>query len=350
MFEELGFENLTPLSASVLLGLILGLVYGVLAQRSAFCLRRSLTGRWHDSLPALGTWLMGLAAAIAGTRLATAAGLISFESHRFLASELPIAAVIVGGALFGVGMVLTRGCVSRLTVLSGTGNLRALFVLLVFAVTANATIRGVLAPIREQLRVMSFQGGDMVAITFLPGGEVWMVLLALALLVVALRSGAPAGHLVMACVIGLLVPLGWIGTGLVLQDDFDPITVQSLGFTGPAAATLFWTVAATSIPAGFGVGLVAGVFGGSLAATLLAREFRWQSLEGPRQTGRYFAGAVLMGVGGVLAGGCTVGAGMSGISTASFAALLALATMATSARVFWLLLDSQRTVSAETGR
>ena len=83
MYESLGFEELTPLGASVLLGLALGGVYGVLAQRSAFCLRRSLVGEWRDCLPALGVWVMGLATAIAGTRLAVGVGLVSFESHRF---------------------------------------------------------------------------------------------------------------------------------------------------------------------------------------------------------------------------------------------------------------------------
>ena len=80
MYESLGFEELTPLGASVLLGLGLGVVYGVLAQRSAFCLRRSLVGEWRDCLPALGVWAMGLATAIAGTRLAV--GVASSPSSR----------------------------------------------------------------------------------------------------------------------------------------------------------------------------------------------------------------------------------------------------------------------------
>ena len=332
MFEALGFEELTPLRASVLLGLALGVVYGVLAQRSAFCLRRSLVGPWRDCLPALGVWVMGLATAIVGTRLAFGAGLVSFEAHRFLAPDLPLASVMVGGGLFGAGMVLTGGCVSRLTVLVGGGNLRALLVLLVFAVTAHATMKGVLAPLREALGDTTVRGDTAAALTSLPGGELWPLGLALAAAILSLRSGARVSHLVMAAVIGMLVPLGWIGTGFVLLDDFDPIPLQSLGFIGPTADTLFWTVAATSIPAGFGTGLVGGVVAGSGVAALASGEFRWESLEGPRQTGRYLAGAVMMGVGGVIAGGCTVGAGLSGVSTASLAALLALAAMAVSAR------------------
>ena len=197
MSEALGFEEVTPLGASVVLGLVLGLAYGALAQRSAFCLRRSLVGPWRECLPALGAYAMALALAIAGTRLAVATGLVSFEAHRFLASEIPVASALLGGALFGAGMVLTGGCASRLTVLAGAGNLRSLLTLVVFAVTALATMRGVLAPVREVLGAASVHGGAAAALTALPGGELWPLGLALAAALFALRSGAPRSHLAM---------------------------------------------------------------------------------------------------------------------------------------------------------
>ena len=340
MFETLGFQDVTPLQASVVLGLVLGAVYGALAQRSGFCLRRSLVGERNECLPALGVWAMALAVAIAGTQGAVAAGVVSFDVHRFLAPDLPVVAVLVGGALFGAGMVLSGGCVSRLAVLSGAGNLRAVLVLVVFAIVAHAAMKGVLAPLRSALAGITVDPGG-VALTALPGGAVWAWSLALAAAVLALRSGASRRHLVMAALIGLLVPLGWIGTGFVLLDDFDPLPLQSLGFTGPTADTLFWTMAATAIPAGFGTGLVAGVVAGSVAAAVSAGEFRWVSLEGPRQTGRYLSGAALMGTGGVLAGGCTVGAGLSGVSTMSIAAILALTAMVVSARIVGKLLAQE---------
>ena len=320
---------------------MLGFAYGALAQRSALCLRRGLVGPWRECRPALGAFAMAVACAIAGTRLAVGMGLISFETHRFLASDLPLLSVLLGGALFGAGMALAGGCASRLTVLAGAGNLRALLVLLVFAVTAHAAMKGVLAPLRETLSAASVRGNEAAALTALPGGELWPLGLAFAAALFALRSGASLSRLAMAGAIGLLVPLGWIGTGLLLLDDFDPIPLQSLGFTGSTAATLFWTVAASAVPAGFGTGLVAGVLAGSMVAARAAGEFRWESLEGPRQTGRYLAGGVMMGTGGVLAGGCTVGAGLSGFSTASLAALLALAAMAASARAAGMLLAAR---------
>ena len=304
-----GFEYLTPLQASVVLGLALGAVYGMLAQRSGFCLRRSLVGEWSECLPALGVWVMGLALAIAGTQAAVAAGIVSFDAHRFLAPDLPVVSVLTGGALFGAGMVLSGGCVSRLTVLAGSGNLRSALVLVVFAVVAYATMKGVLAPLRTTLGGLTVDSGGRVALTALPGGAVWAWALAFALAVLALRSGAASRHLAMAAGIGLLVPLGWAGTGYVLLDDFDPVPLQSLGFTGPMADTLFWTMASSADSGGFrhrpGRRRDRRQ---SLPHRSAAGEFRWSSLEGPRQTGRYLAGAATDG-GGRRAGGRVHGGG-----------------------------------------
>ena len=327
MFESLGFENHTAPQVAVGLALILGAVFGLLAERTKFCFRRSLVG--DDRKQALGVWLTALAVAVLGTQAGVLAGLITFDDHRFLSSDLPILAIVVGGLLFGAGMVLTRGCASRLTVLSATGNLRAVFVLLVFAITAHATLKGVLAPVRTTLGSVSVSLGDAVSLAALPGGAlVWSLVIALAALAFAARSGNRITTLVMAALLGALVPAGWIGTGHVLYDDFDPVALESLSFTAPYADTLFWTVASTSIPANFGVGLIGGTLLGAFLSSLLFGSFQWQSFTAPAETGRYAGGAVLMGVGGVLAGGCTVGAGLAGVPTLSIAALLAILSIA----------------------
>src|SRR6056297_2396412 len=316
MFEILGFETLTAPQAAVWFALGLGIVFGALAQVTRFCLRRALVG--EDRRQAAGVWLTALAVAVLGTQAAVAQGWIGFDAHRFMAAELPVVAILVGGLLFGAGMILTRGCVSRMTVLTGSGNLRAL---VVFALTAHATLKGVLAPLRTTLGSATLS----LETAALPGNAlIWAGLIALAALIDGLRSGNRAGTLVLAALIGALVPLGWVGTGFVLQDEFDPIAMESLSFTAPAADAIFYTVASSAIPANFGAGLVGGVLIGALSAALIFGSFRWQSFESPAQTGRYLTGAVMMGVGGVLAGGCTVGAGLSGIPTLSIAALLAI--------------------------
>jgi len=325
MFESLGFETLTAPQAALIFGGLIGLAFGILAEITRFCFRRALLGEAADRRPALGIWLAALAAAILGTQAAVASGLISFADHRFLAPNLPVLAIVAGGLLFGAGMVLTRGCASRLTVLSASGNLRAVFVLLVFAVTAHATMKGVLAPLRASLGSLTLPLGDTVSLAALPGGALlWTAFIAATALLAALRSGARPLHLALALLLGLLVPAAWVGTGFVLLDEFDPIAQESLSFTAPFADTLFWAIASTSISAGFGTGLVGGTLAGALLSSLAGRRFQWQSFESPRQTGRYAGGAALMGVGGVLAGGCTVGAGLAGVPTLSLAAILTL--------------------------
>lgn len=344
MFADLGFETLTAPQAAVYFGLILGLAFGVLAEITRFCFRRALVG--EDRRSALGVWLAAFAAALIGTQAAVVAGYVSFDAHRFMSADLPVVAIVAGGLLFGAGMVLTRGCVSRLTVLTASGNLRGLFVLMVFAVVAHATLKGVLAPLRTTLGSVTLPLGEATSLAALPGGAAaWTAVLAIAALAVAIRSGAGWRLLTLAAALGLLVPAGWVGTGFVLYDDFDPIAMESLSFTAPWADTLFFTIASTSIPAGFGTGLVGGVLAGALISALTAGRFRWQSFDSPAQTGRYALGAVLMGVGGVLAGGCTVGAGLAGAPSLSVAALLALGAIATGA-----LMTQAGLTRAPTGR
>lgn len=326
MFETLGFETLTAPQAAVWFALGLGAVFGALAQVTRFCLRRALVG--EDRRQAAGIWLTALAVAVIGTQLAVAQGWVSFTGHRFMTADLPVLAIIAGGLLFGIGMVLTRGCISRLTVLSGSGNLRAALVLVVFAITAHATLKGVLAPLRTTLGSVTLPL-DSAA---LPGHPaLWAGLVAIAVALFVLRSGNRAGTLALAALIGALVPLGWVGTGYVLYDDFDPIAMESLSFTAPVADSLFYAVASSAVAPGFGSGLIGGVLLGALAAALLGGGFRWESFGSARQTGRYLTGAVMMGLGGVLAGGCTVGAGLAGIPTLSLAAVLALAAIAAGA-------------------
>lgn len=320
MFETLGFESLTASQAAVWFALGLGVLFGALAQVTRFCLRRAIVAG-EDRRQAAGVWLTALAVAVLGTQFAVTQGWIGFGDHRFMAGDLPVLAIVAGGVMFGIGMVLTRGCISRLTVLSGAGNLRAALVLVIFAITAHAALKGVLAPVRTAL------GSQTVALdnAALPGNPaIWAGLIAIAALAYGLRSGNRAGILALAALIGALVPLGWVGTGFILYDDFDPIAMQSLSFTSSAADALFYSVASTAVGANFGAGLIGGVLIGALAAALLNGGFAWQSFDSPRQTGRYIAGAVLMGLGGVLAGGCTVGAGLAGVPTLSLAAILAL--------------------------
>ena len=234
-------------SAHLLLGLALGLVFGIAAQISRFCLRRGLVAG-PDRAPALGTWAAALATAIVATTFATWAGWVDLSDHRLMASELPLLAVVIGGLAFGIGMVLTRGCISRLTVLGGTGNLRALSVIVIFALVAHATLKGVFAPLRVALGSVTVDTG-IASLAELPGGLLTWAALLVAGLVAAVAALKPRPlHVALAMVVGLTVAFGWIATGMLLMDEFDPLPVQSMAFTSPWADTLFWTIASSAIP------------------------------------------------------------------------------------------------------
>ncbi|NNL74634.1 MAG: YeeE/YedE family protein [Silicimonas sp.] len=340
LFEMFDLE-VTPIFASVVFGAVLGMLFGAAALVSRFCLRRGLVNG-ADRSSALGVWLTALMVAIIGTQAAQWLGYVDFSDHRFAASDLPVLAILVGGLVFGAGMVLTRGCISRLTVLSATGNLRALFVIATFAIVAHATLKGVLATVRTSLGSVTVATGDAALLSGLPGGAVvWGGLSVAVIVAIVLRSGARRRDLGLAALIGALVPLGWVGTGFLLYDDFDPIALESMSFTAPWSDTLFWSIASTSIPAGFGTGMIGGVLVGSFAAAALRGELRLQSFSAPGETLRYLSGGALMGFGGVLAGGCTVGAGLSGVGTLSLAAILALAAIMAGARLTDRLVDRQ---------
>ncbi len=328
MFEQLGLGDITPREASVWLALALGLIFGLLAEPTRFCFRRAVAGPRGERRAAGGLWLWALGFAVLGTQGAALAGLIDFGGHRLTTTALPVLAIVLGGLAFGIGMVLTRGCITRLTILSATGNLRALVVMLAFAVVAHATMKGLLAPLRTALsaQTVDFGIGSLAA---LPGGAlVWSLIVAVPALVFGLTARIKPLTLIAGAIIGLLVPAAWVGTGYVLLDEFDPIALESLAFTAPMADSLFYVIASTAVEPTFGAGLVGGVLAGALVASLIGRRFAWQGFDSPAQMGRYLAGGALMGVGGVLAGGCTIGAGLAGVPTLGVSAILAILSIA----------------------
>ena len=323
LIEQLEFLG-DPRQLQLIFGLALGLVFGIAAQMSRFCLRRAVAGDQAERGSALAVWLTAFAVAIGGYFLAENRGLIVLDDHRLLSNSLPITAIVLGGLLFGGGMVLARGCVSRLTILSATGNLRAATVLIVFAVVAHAALKGVLAPARVMLGAIQVDT-PIASLASIPGAApvISLTILAAAL-ILARRHGARPRDLMLGAVIGLVAVGGWMTTSTLLMDEFDPLPAQSAAFTLPWSETLFWIIASSAIPAGFGTGLVGGVLLGSFLSAALRGELQAQSFSSAGETLRYVLGGALMGAGGVLAGGCTVGAGLSGGAMLSVAALIAL--------------------------
>lgn len=339
MLLELFDLGLEPRTLQLIAGALIGLMFGIAAQISRFCIRRAISGPQDARAPAAAVWLSALIVGILSFATAQYFGFISLDDHRLLSSNLPVLAIVVGGVMFGAGMVLTRGCVSRLSVLSATGNMRAASVLVLFAIVAHATLKGVFAPVRVAIGSVTVPT-PIASLAELPVIAGIFVASLIALLITLIRRARPRGlHLALGAFIGLLPVLGWAVTSVLLFDEFDPLPVQSAAFTLPWSDTLFWVIASSAVPAGFGTGLLGGVLVGAFLSAVLRGEVRFESFENPSQMGRYFAGASLMGMGGVFAGGCTVGAGLSGGAALSIAALLALFAIIAGAYATALILD-----------
>lgn len=140
--------------ALLIIGLITGFLFGAAAQHSRFCLRAA-TAEVADGHfgPKLATWLIAFSAAVLGVQGAIALGWLDVSEARQLASMGSMSGAIIGGLMFGIGMILARGCASRLLVLSATGNLRAIVSGLVLTLVAQAALRGILSPARETLEI-----------------------------------------------------------------------------------------------------------------------------------------------------------------------------------------------------
>lgn len=324
-----------------LAGAAVGLCFGFFAQRSRFCLRSAVIEFARNAAGGkLTVWLFAFSTAVLATQIFIAAGWLDVSTARPLAARGSLSGALVGGALFGAGMVLARGCASRLLVLAATGNLRSLLSGLVFAVTAQAALSGLLSPLRLWIAgLWTVEGGstrDLIAITgigrsgAIAFGAIWLF----AAIFWARRQQVPRWGWIGGIGVGAMVAMGWLVTGTASHEAFDLIVpVQSLSFTGPTADMLMLVLSPPGQPLKFDLGLVPGVFLGSFVAAALAGELKLEGFQGGPAMRRYIAGAVMMGFGGMLAGGCAVGAGVSGAAVFALTAWVTLGAIWVAATV-----------------
>ena len=334
---------------AALFGLITGVVFGVAAQRSRFCLRAATVefarGRMGDRV---AVWLLTFSTALVWVQGAEALGLMRGADARMMAVTGSWSGAIIGGLIFGVGMVLARGCSGRLLVLASTGNLRSVVSGLIFAVVAQMSLSGFLAPARDKLAALWITPGgrnvDLLTVLHLPDmtGLVGGVVLAAFAIYLARKNGIGVSRLVFASGVGFSVALGWVLTFGLAQVAFDPVQIESTTFTGPSANTLMFFLERGAVWE-FDVGLVPGVFLGAFAASWLTGEFQFQGFEGAGPMRRAMIGAALMGFGGMLAGGCAIGAGVTGGSIFVATAWIALSAMWVGAMLTDFLIDRPAT-------
>ena len=341
-------ESIGERPSAAVLGLLTGLIFGVAAQRSRFCLRAATVefarGAMGDKV---AVWLLTFSTALVWVQGAQLAGLMRTEEARMMAVPGSWSGAVIGGLVFGAGMVMARGCSGRLLVLASTGNLRSLVSGLVFAVVAQMSLGGVLSPLRDRLAALWTTAGghnlDLGTALHLPdwGGLALGLACAAAALAIARRNRIGAARLVFASGVGFSVAVGWVLTFTLASVSFEPMQVESVTFTGPSAHTLMFLLDRARMLE-FDIGLVPGVVIGALAASLLTGEFRFQGFEGEGPMRRALTGAALMGFGGMLAGGCAIGAGVTGTSILAGTAWLALFCMWIGAMATDLLIDQRR--------
>ena len=289
-------ERVGDLPTAALMGLLVGIFFGVAAQRSAFCLRAATVEFARGMLgPRMAVWLLAFSSAVIWVQAARMQGLVDTETARMMSVTGSISGAIIGGLIFGAGMVLARGCPGRLLVLAATGNLRSILSGLLFAVTAQMTLHGWLSGTRTQLaQVWITPDGRNIDLFGWLGLPDWSALLvgvlcaALALFL-AWRSRISPGILIFGAGVGVTVAIGYFLTYSLSQIAFDPVSVTSVTFTGPSANTLM----AMLVPFegwSFDVGLVPGVFIGSFLAAWIGGALRFQSFESAAQTRRAMVG------------------------------------------------------------
>ena len=333
-------------------GFVLSAAFGAIAQRSHFCTMGAISdvvnmGDWTR----MRQWGLAVGVAMIGFACLVFFGVVDPSKTLYASNKVMWLSALVGGCLFGFGMVLASGCGSKTLVRIGAGNLKSVVVFVVLGVASFATLKGVTAVLRvatvDRVNFELASGSQLPQIFAGSLGGHATAALALGLLIgAALVVWALAGtgfmdfdNLLAGLGIGLLIVLAWWLSGSFGHVAEHPETLQeaflatnsgraeALSFVAPIAYSLDWLLffSDKSKSLTLGIASVAGVVAGSALMALWEGTFRWEGFGGTEDVANHLVGAVLMGVGGVTALGCTVGQGLSGISTLSATSFLAVA-------------------------
>ena len=336
-------------------GLLIGLAFGYTAARANFCVMGAISDwRTFASPGRLGAVALAAAIAIAGAQTLDARHLADLSLSMFLAPSISAIGATLGGLVFGAGMVYAGGCASRNLVRAGAGDLRALVVLTVLAIAAFAAISGVISPLRatfETATAFDVSANRELArlsglLTAVAGLEAQTARAAMAAVLIAPLLGFAFAkaklardpvNLLAGLAIGGLITAGWFVSGLAYDDmALRPMPPMSLSFVRPVADAIDWLErsSALGLP-GFGAASVFGALAGSFLASVFAGRFKVSGFADRGDVLRHLGGAAAMGIGGVFALGCSIGQGLTGLSTLSVQSLLAASSIFAGA---WLAL------------
>ena len=356
-------EEFTNVHYVALWGFGIAAVLGFVANKTHFCVMGAISDVIHmGSKGRLGAWLLAIGIALLGTQALQLGGVIDVGESRYLSANFIWLSYILGGALFGVGMTLAAGCGQRNLVRFGGGNLKAFVVLLVMGISAYMTLRGLFGVVRvnlidpasvdlsehglaNQSLVSALQiwagagNADVIRglLTALLGGG----LLAYALKQRALRESMD--NVLAGVVIGACVIAGWYVTGSLGVDDFDPVPVESISFIAATGQTVNYLMSFTGATINFGIAVIFGVIAGSFAYAIISGKFRIETFSNRAEMVSHLVGGALMGFGGVLSVGCTIGQGVTGVSSLAMGSALAVLSIvfgsALTMKIAYYLLD-----------
>lgn len=337
-------EELSNIHLVAICGFCIALVFGFVGNKTHFCTMGAISDVINmGSRGRLSAWFLGIGIAILGVQFLRVQGFISLGESMYLSTTFLYLSYVLGGFIFGIGMTLAAGCGQRNLVRVGGGNLKSLVVVLVLGVTAYMTLRGVLALIRinyiykanldlndfgMQSQALS-QGVS--ALTGISDGSTLQTVLALVIgvgfIVYAVRNKefrSNLDNILAGVVIGGCVIAAWFVTGYIGQDDFDPISPQGLTFIGPTGNTISYLMTYTGAQINFGIAVTFGMIIGSFIYAVISRTFRIETFSNKSEMVGHLLGAVMMGFGGVLSFGCTIGQGVTGMSTLAIGSFITL--------------------------
>ncbi|MBU4520320.1 MAG: YeeE/YedE family protein [Gammaproteobacteria bacterium] len=349
-------EGMNPSMLVVWGGFVLAFIFGAVANKTNFCTMGAISDVVNmEHWGRMRMWLLTIAVAVIGANLLYYFGLIDLSRSVYQRPVLPWLSLLLGGTLFGVGMTIAAGCTNKNLVRVGGGSLRSVVVLTVLAISAYMTLKGLfgqwrasyLDPVSVDLSQWGFsaQGLPQVLarLTGLPDKTVLLITLSvvglglLAFVFKDKRFRANLSHVFGSVVLGLVVVAAWYLTGhLGYGEDPETLetvyfatntrTLESMSFVAPVAYNLemlmMWTD--KSLRMTFGIASAIGVVLGSFAYAISTRQFRWEGFASMEDLRTQLIGAVLMGFGGVTAMGCTIGQGLSGVSTLAIGSFIAL--------------------------
>jgi uncharacterized membrane protein YedE/YeeE len=345
------------------LGLGLGGAFGFVARRGRFC----TLGAIEDSVYAndtrrLRTWLLAIGVAVIGVHLLETFGELDLTKSIYTASRLEFGALIIGGLIFGFGMALNGTCGMGTLRQIGGGDLRAVITFLVMGVTAMMTMRGltgvarvaVTDPLAVDLGASATQRLPLLAGLSGQGVTIAAIIIGLGIAVFAFAHRgfrASPRFAVTGILIGLIVVAGWWATGIAGYDSFDTRRIESFTFVGPLGDTLLYGMLSTALSLDFPIGAVIGFVIGAYLAAVSDGSFRWQIPASAAEFKRRLIGAFMMGFGGITALGCTIGQGVTGVSTLSVGSVIAIVSIVAGGRLglWWIVERGQRVARPTIG-